>query len=94
MFLVYHPLICPSQFDYMFHLDGTIEVRLSVSGYLQAGFWELSQDGYGTKIRETTSLYTFPPVPPQANVALWWEIYATTLSITRQAITLLCGEFC
>ncbi|OBZ78393.1 Amiloride-sensitive amine oxidase [copper-containing] [Grifola frondosa] len=48
---------CPShrpQFDYMFHLDGTIEVRLSASGYLQGGFWEPGQEGYGTAIRETT----------------------------------------
>ncbi|KAH9914348.1 amine oxidase catalytic domain-containing protein [Fomitopsis serialis] len=41
-------------FDYIFHLDGTIEVRLSASGYLQGGFWEPSQEGYGTAIRDTT----------------------------------------
>ncbi|KAH9937934.1 amine oxidase catalytic domain-containing protein [Amylocystis lapponica] len=41
-------------FDYMFHIDGTIEVRLSASGYLQAGFWEPAQAGYGTAIRDTT----------------------------------------
>ncbi|TFK81174.1 amine oxidase catalytic domain-containing protein [Polyporus arcularius HHB13444] len=41
-------------FDYMFMIDGTIEVRLSASGYLQGGFWEPAQEGYGTAIRETT----------------------------------------
>ncbi|KAI0916381.1 hypothetical protein AcV5_003338 [Taiwanofungus camphoratus] len=41
-------------FDYIFHLDGTIEVRLSASGYLQGGFWEATQEGYGTAIRDTT----------------------------------------
>ncbi|EMD39459.1 hypothetical protein CERSUDRAFT_91968 [Gelatoporia subvermispora B] len=41
-------------FDYIFHLDGTIEVRLSASGYLQAGYWEPAQEGYGAAIRETT----------------------------------------
>ncbi|KAJ7600601.1 copper amine oxidase [Mycena floridula] len=43
-----------STFDYTFHLDGTIEVRLSASGYLQGGFWEPKQAGYGAKIRDTT----------------------------------------
>ncbi|PSR74266.1 hypothetical protein PHLCEN_2v10010 [Hermanssonia centrifuga] len=38
----------------MFHTDGTIEVRLSASGYLQGGFWEPAQEGYGTAIRDTT----------------------------------------
>ena len=46
------------QFDYIFHIDGTIEVRVSASGYLQAGFWEPSQEGYGTAIRQTTSEYS------------------------------------
>jgi len=41
-------------FDYIYHLDGTVEVRLSASGYLQGGFWESSQEGYGTAIRDTT----------------------------------------
>jgi len=38
----------------MFHLDGTIEVRLSASGYLQGGYWEPKQEGYGGKIRDST----------------------------------------
>ncbi|KAI0034736.1 amine oxidase catalytic domain-containing protein [Vararia minispora EC-137] len=41
-------------FDYIFHLDGTIEVRLSASGYLQGGFWEPEQDGYGAPIQATS----------------------------------------
>ncbi|KAI0765133.1 amine oxidase catalytic domain-containing protein [Fomes fomentarius] len=41
-------------FDYIFQIDGTIEVRLSASGYLQGGYWEPAQEGYGTAIRETT----------------------------------------
>lgn len=44
-------------FDYIFHIDGTIEVRLSASGYLQGGFWEPTQEGYGTAIRDTTSAF-------------------------------------
>ncbi|KAI0342901.1 amine oxidase catalytic domain-containing protein [Trametopsis cervina] len=43
-----------STFDYMFHTDGTIEVRVSASGYLQGGFWEPKQVGYGAAIRDTT----------------------------------------
>ncbi|KAI0918247.1 hypothetical protein AcV7_007046 [Taiwanofungus camphoratus] len=38
--------------NYDYH--GTIEVRLSASGYLQGGFWEATQEGYGTAIRDTT----------------------------------------
>ncbi|TFK55964.1 amine oxidase catalytic domain-containing protein [Heliocybe sulcata] len=41
-------------FDYMFQVDGTIEVRLSASGYLQGGYWEPKQEGYGAPIRETS----------------------------------------
>jgi primary-amine oxidase len=41
-------------FDYILHLDGTMEIRVSASGYLQGGFWESTQEGYGTKIRDTT----------------------------------------
>lgn len=41
----------------MFQMDGTIEVRVSASGYLQGGYWESKQEGYGTAIRETTSMY-------------------------------------
>ncbi|KIJ69836.1 hypothetical protein HYDPIDRAFT_104468 [Hydnomerulius pinastri MD-312] len=43
-----------SQFDYIFHLDGTIEVRISASGYLQAGYWDSDQRHYGSRIWETT----------------------------------------
>ncbi|TFK32677.1 amine oxidase catalytic domain-containing protein [Crucibulum laeve] len=41
-------------FDYTFHLDGTMEVRVSASGYLQGGFWEDDQKPYGASIRDTT----------------------------------------
>ncbi|CAA7259438.1 unnamed protein product [Cyclocybe aegerita] len=41
-------------FDYLFFLDGTIEVRLSASGYMQGGYWNPKQDGYGARIRETS----------------------------------------
>jgi primary-amine oxidase len=41
----------------MFMTDGTIEVRVSASGYLQGGFWEPKQTGYGAAIRDTTSEY-------------------------------------
>ncbi|KAE9394115.1 amine oxidase catalytic domain-containing protein [Gymnopus androsaceus JB14] len=43
-----------SVFDYMFHIDGTMEVRVSASGYIQGGYWEPLQEGYGGKIRETS----------------------------------------
>ncbi|PBK93948.1 amine oxidase catalytic domain-containing protein [Armillaria gallica] len=43
-----------STFDYMFQLDGSIEVRVSASGYLQGGYWDPKQNGYGGRIRETT----------------------------------------
>jgi primary-amine oxidase len=36
----------------MFHIDGTIEVRVSASGYLQGGYWDPLQEAYGGKIRE------------------------------------------
>ncbi|KAH8100993.1 amine oxidase catalytic domain-containing protein, partial [Cristinia sonorae] len=39
-------------FDYMFYLDGTMEVRVSASGYLQGAYWEAEQEGYGTRIHE------------------------------------------
>ncbi|KAF9226809.1 amine oxidase catalytic domain-containing protein [Gyrodon lividus] len=42
------------QFDYIFHLDGTIEVRVSASGYLQAGYWDPDQRHYGSRVWETT----------------------------------------
>ncbi|KAH8827357.1 copper amine oxidase [Flagelloscypha sp. PMI_526] len=41
-------------FDYTFALDGSLEVRVSASGYLQAGYWEPTQDPYGSRIRDTT----------------------------------------
>ncbi|KZS98930.1 amine oxidase catalytic domain-containing protein [Sistotremastrum niveocremeum HHB9708] len=41
-------------FDYMFQLDGTLEVRVSASGYLQGGYWDERQLGYGARIRNTT----------------------------------------
>ncbi|KAJ8502416.1 hypothetical protein ONZ45_g11781 [Pleurotus djamor] len=36
--------------DYTFHLDGTIEVRLSASGYLQGAYYLPEEDPYGYKI--------------------------------------------
>ncbi|KAF9004303.1 copper amine oxidase [Cyathus striatus] len=41
-------------FDYIFHLDGTLEVRVSASGYLQGGYWTPEADAYGGRIRETS----------------------------------------
>ncbi|KAG7097491.1 hypothetical protein E1B28_004833 [Marasmius oreades] len=45
--------IYTTQFDYIFHLDGTIEVRVSASGYLMGGYWEPNEAPYGGRIRET-----------------------------------------
>ncbi|KAI3611759.1 copper amine oxidase [Moniliophthora roreri] len=41
-------------FDYTFQLDGTIEVRVSASGYIQGSYWDSTQDAYGVKIRDTS----------------------------------------
>lgn len=41
-------------FEYIFHIDGTIEVRVSASGYLLSGFWDDEQGAYGSKIWNTT----------------------------------------
>ncbi|KAJ7157647.1 amine oxidase catalytic domain-containing protein [Mycena crocata] len=40
-------------FDYTFQLDGTMEVRISASGYLQGAWWDEAEMDYGTKIRDT-----------------------------------------
>ncbi|KAJ7067387.1 amine oxidase catalytic domain-containing protein [Mycena amicta] len=40
-------------FDYTFQLDGTIEVRISASGYLQGAWWDDAEHEYGTRIRDT-----------------------------------------
>ncbi|KAJ7447063.1 amine oxidase catalytic domain-containing protein [Mycena galericulata] len=40
-------------FDYTFQLDGTLEVRVSASGYLQGAWWDDAETDYGTKIRDT-----------------------------------------
>ncbi|KAJ7212859.1 copper amine oxidase [Mycena haematopus] len=42
-------------FDYTFQLDGTLEVRISASGYLQGAWWDDAEMPYGTKIRDTYS---------------------------------------
>ena len=39
----------------MFYLDGTMEVRVSASGYMQGGYWNREQEGYGSRIQKTTS---------------------------------------
>jgi primary-amine oxidase len=41
------------QFDYTFQLDGTIEVRVSASGYLQGGVWNAEQNPYGHQIHHS-----------------------------------------
>jgi primary-amine oxidase len=41
-------------FDYTFQLDGSIEIRLSASGYLQAGVWDSEQSEYGHPVRDTS----------------------------------------
>ncbi|WWC69058.1 uncharacterized protein I206_102994 [Kwoniella pini CBS 10737] len=41
-------------FDYTFQLDGTIEIRMSASGYLQGGVWDATQRPYGHQLRDTT----------------------------------------
>ncbi|EEB93893.1 hypothetical protein MPER_07393, partial [Moniliophthora perniciosa FA553] len=42
------------KFDYTFHIDGTIEVQVSATGYLQGGYWVPKNDPYGTRIQDTS----------------------------------------
>ncbi|KAG8928953.1 hypothetical protein FRC02_006181 [Tulasnella sp. 418] len=41
-------------FDYILYLEGTIEIRVAASGYLQATYWDDQQANYGTRIEKTT----------------------------------------
>ncbi|KAB5594148.1 Primary-amine oxidase [Ceratobasidium theobromae] len=41
-------------FDHIFYLEGSIEVRMAASGYLQATYWDARQNDYGTRVHETT----------------------------------------
>ncbi|KAK6902868.1 hypothetical protein I203_108128 [Kwoniella mangroviensis CBS 8507] len=41
-------------FDLTLQLDGTLELRVSASGYLQGGVWDPSQAPYGHQIRDTS----------------------------------------
>ncbi|KAF8324260.1 copper amine oxidase [Cantharellus anzutake] len=43
-----------ASFDYTFMLDGSLEVRVSASGYLQGGYWEPGEDAFGTRIHNRT----------------------------------------
>ncbi|KAG0703836.1 copper amine oxidase [Suillus ampliporus] len=52
------------KFEYIFHIDGTIEVRVSASGYLLSGFWDEEQGAYGSKIWNTTCM----PSPDAFNI--------------------------
>lgn len=38
-------------------LDGSLETRVSASGYLQGGYWDPTQDQYGTRIHRRSSVY-------------------------------------
>ncbi|KAF9035879.1 amine oxidase catalytic domain-containing protein [Panaeolus papilionaceus] len=51
--LIRWPVTCNTVFDYMFYFDGTIEIRLSASGYMQGGYWApgKDKDAYGGRIR-------------------------------------------
>ena len=84
MILSYNAAHVRIQFDYIFHTDGTIEVRVSASGYLQAGFWEPTQEGYGAAIRQTTSEFRFPVdgVATEPNDTQWGH-YTTTSSTSK-----------
>ncbi|KAF8805988.1 amine oxidase catalytic domain-containing protein [Phlegmacium glaucopus] len=42
------------RFDYLFYLDGTMEVRVSASGYMQGGYWNPEQEGYGSRIQKSS----------------------------------------
>ena len=67
----------------MFYIDGSMEVRVSASGYLQGGYWEPEQEGYGTRIQEFSSasyvFYTFALIR-HIDLVFWlkWALYTTT----------------
>ncbi|KAG2012930.1 copper amine oxidase [Coprinopsis cinerea AmutBmut pab1-1] len=48
------PTVGNYDYDYIFYLDGTIEVKVSASGYLQGTYWTSEQDSYGTRLHDTT----------------------------------------
>ncbi|KIJ20486.1 hypothetical protein PAXINDRAFT_7722 [Paxillus involutus ATCC 200175] len=57
--LVIRSIATLGNYDYLVNtsvitLDGTIEVRISASGYLQAAYWGSDQRNYGSRIWETT----------------------------------------
>lgn len=37
-------------------LDGSLETRVSASGYLQGGYWNPTQDQHGTRINKRSSV--------------------------------------
>jgi primary-amine oxidase len=43
-------MLTTGQFDYTFQLDGSIEIRLSASGYLQGAVWTENSAEYGHAI--------------------------------------------
>ncbi|KAF8887255.1 amine oxidase catalytic domain-containing protein [Gymnopilus junonius] len=67
-------------FDYLFYLDGTIEVRLSASGYMQGGYWQPNQDAYGGRIRDTSMGNLHDHV---INYKVDFDIAGTTNSLLR-----------
>ncbi|KAL0564606.1 hypothetical protein V5O48_017438, partial [Marasmius crinis-equi] len=38
--------------DYTFYLDGTVEVRVSASGYLLGAYWRPENEAYGSKVHD------------------------------------------
>lgn len=41
-------------FDYAFHVDGSLEITVRASGYLQSSFYYADQAGWGPRIQEAT----------------------------------------
>ncbi|KAJ3331836.1 hypothetical protein HDU76_002084 [Blyttiomyces sp. JEL0837] len=79
-------------FDYLFYLDGTIEVRAAASGYMQAGFWQKdgSQAAYGTRVHETTMGNVHTHI---MNYKVDIDILGTKNSLMDTAITVVKENF-
>ena len=43
-----------SMFDYAFHVDGSLEITVRASGYLQSSFYYPDQQKWGPRIQQAT----------------------------------------
>ena len=69
-------------------LDGSLETRVSASGYLQGGYWDPSQDPYGTRIhRRSSNLPFLSSHPNLVSLSVFdcmqWAQYTTMSSTSK-----------